>query len=74
MGLVYEARGDLVEAAAAYRRSDELGSANGAMNLGILLATQGDADAVIDALQRAESRGVPDAAHVDIRSAPQKPC
>ncbi|HEV2728088.1 MAG TPA: tetratricopeptide repeat protein, partial [Solirubrobacterales bacterium] len=54
--------GDWAQARREYRQADELGSADGAYRLGLLLYEQGLIGPAVDALNRAEDRGHPEAA------------
>jgi hypothetical protein len=57
-----QAAGDLDGAEGAYRAADELGDAEGAIYLGLLLKGRGDLANAADLFQRAEARGHPEAA------------
>jgi len=62
LGLLLEARGDLVEAAAAYERADQRCHAAAACRLGALLERQGELDGAEHAYRRADHRGDADGA------------
>jgi TPR repeat protein len=57
-----EADGDWATAEQEYRQAEELGSAEGAYRLGLLLYNKGLISACVPVLQRALERGHPDAA------------
>lgn len=55
-----EAAGDLEGAEAAYREADELGDAEGAILLGLVLKHCGNVQGAADAFRRSEARGHPE--------------
>jgi hypothetical protein len=57
-----QAAGDLAGAEGAFREADELGDAEGAILLGLMLKQRGDLPGAAGAFQRAEARGHPEAA------------
>jgi tetratricopeptide (TPR) repeat protein len=54
--------GDLEAAEAAFREADDLGNAEGAMLLGVVLKRRGDRPGAAESFRRAETRGHPEAA------------
>jgi len=58
-GIANEAQGDMAAAERDYRLADAAGSADGALNLGLLLKRRGDRPEAIAAYRRSEERGDP---------------
>lgn len=61
-GWAFEQQGDIVAAEREYRLADDAGSADGALNLGLLLKRRGDHSGAAAAYRRGEERGDPRAA------------